>query len=211
MRLLQAFALSLISVLGMVSQAHADEAAAIRKLTQLLSQAETMTARFTQTTLDASGSSLQEASGEMMLKRPGQFRWHTDAPMEQLLVSDGKQAWLYDPDLEQVTVQTMDQRLTHTPALLLSGDITSIRESFQVEYTAGRNGLDDFVLLPKGHDSLFDTLRLSFKNGALNDMQLVDGIGQRTNIVFESVRMNAPVADSEFKFDIPPGVDVIQE
>lgn len=210
MRLLQTFVLALATVLGITTQAHANEAAAVQQLTQLLNQAQTMTARFTQVTLDASGSSLQEASGQMVLKRPGQFRWHTDAPMEQLLVSDGKQAWLYDPDLEQVTVQAMDQRLTHTPALLLSGDTTSIRESFRIDHKS-QGSLADFVLTPKGKDTLFDTLRLSFRNGVLNDMQLIDSIGQRTNITFDNVRMNTPVANSEFTFDIPPGVDVIQE
>ncbi len=29
----------------------------------------------------------------------------------------------YDPDLEQVTVQAVDQRLSQTPALLLSGEV----------------------------------------------------------------------------------------
>src|SRR5690606_41802687 len=35
------------------------------------------------------------------LKRPRKFRWHTDPPLEQLLISDGEKIWLYDPDLEQ--------------------------------------------------------------------------------------------------------------
>src|SRR5690606_28441020 len=102
----------------------ADNASAAKRLSELLSQSQTLTGKFSQLTLDASGTNLQESTGEMFLKRPGQFRWHTDPPLEQLLVSDGKQVWLYDPDLEQVTIQQLDQRLTHTPALLLSGDVS---------------------------------------------------------------------------------------
>ena len=45
----------------------------------------------------------------------------------------------------------------------------------------------------------------------LNDMQLIDSIGQRTNILFLNVKMNEPVDDGQFTFDIPEGADVIQE
>lgn len=161
-------------------------------------------------TLDASGTQLQETAGQLALKRPGMFRWHTDQPMEQLLVSNGEKVWLYDPDLEQVTIQTLDQRLTHTPALLLSGDVSQIRENFEIDYKEG-GSVVDFILKPKAKDSLFDSLRLSFRNRVLNDMQLIDSIGQRTNILFLNVKMNEPVEDHLFTFDIPEGADVIQE
>lgn len=188
----------------------ADDDAAVQRLTQLLNQAQTITARFSQLTLDGSGTQLQETAGQLALKRPGLFRWHTDAPMEQLLVSNGEKVWLYDPDLEQVTIQTLDQRLTHTPALLLSGDISQIRENFEISYKEG-GSVVDFILKPKSKDSLFDSLRLSFRSGVLNDMQLVDSIGQRTNILFLNVKMNESLDDRQFSFDIPEGADVIQE
>ncbi|WP_028238865.1 outer membrane lipoprotein chaperone LolA [Stutzerimonas azotifigens] len=187
----------------------AQDASAAR-LTQLLQQADTLTARFSQLSLDASGTQLQETAGEIALKRPGQFRWHTDEPMEQLLVSDGKKVWLYDPDLEQVTIQTLDQRLTHTPALLLSGDVSQISENFAISHKES-SGVVDFTLQPKGNDTLFDSLRLSFRNGVINDMQLIDSVGQRTNILFNSVKMNEPLAAGLFTFEIPEGADVIAE
>lgn len=201
----------LVSVLSMTSLfAQADEDAAVQRLTGLLNQAQTISARFSQLTLDGTGTQLQETAGQLVLKRPGLFRWHTDAPMEQLLVSNGEKVWLYDPDLEQVTIQTLDQRLTHTPALLLSGDVSQIRENFAISHNEGGNVVD-FILKPKSKDSLFDSLRLSFRGNVLNDMQLVDSIGQRTNILFLNVQMNEAVDDGLFSFEIPPGADVIQE
>lgn len=205
------FRMLLLSVLSLTClNAVADDSAAVKRLTELLSQAQTITARFSQLTLDGSGSQLQETAGELSLKRPGLFRWHTDAPQEQLLVSNGKQVWLYDPDLEQVTIQKMDQRLTHTPALLLSGDLSKISESFDISYKEAGNVVD-FTLKPKSKDTLFDNLRLSFRSGVVNDMQLIDSIGQRTNILFLNVKMNQPIKDSEFTFEVPKGADVIQE
>ncbi|OLU17007.1 MULTISPECIES: outer membrane lipoprotein chaperone LolA [unclassified Pseudomonas] len=208
MRLIRLMLLAVLTTASLF--AHADDEAAVKRLTELLNQAQTITARFSQLSLDGSGTQLQETAGELALKRPGLFRWHTDEPMEQLLVSDGKQVWLYDPDLEQVTIQSLDQRLTHTPALLLSGDVSQIRENFEITFKEGGNVVD-FILKPKSKDTLFDSLRLSFRNGVLNDMQLIDSIGQRTNILFMSVKMNQPLDDKQFSFEIPEGADVIQE
>ena len=209
---MRTFRMLLIALLGFASfslQA-ATEQVAIERLTTLLNQAQTISGRFSQLTLDGSGTQLQETSGEMALKRPGQFRWHTDAPMEQWLVSNGEQIWLYDPDLEQVTIQKMDQRLTHTPALLLSGDVSQIAESFEITLKEG-GSVVDFILKPKAADSLFESLRLSFRNGVINDMQLIDNVGQRTNILFLGVKMNPPIPASQFTFEVPEGADVIQD
>ena len=208
MRLIRMLLLTVVSLSSMC--ALADETVAVQKLTQLLNQAQTITARFSQLTLDGGGTQLQETAGQLALKRPELFRWHTDEPMEQLLVSNGEKVWLYDPDLEQVTIQTLDQRLTHTPALLLSGDVSKISENFEISHKEGGNVID-FILKPKSKDSLFDSLRLSFRDSVLNDMQLIDSIGQRTNILFLNVKMNEPLDDKQFSFDIPAGADVIQE
>ncbi|MDH4582604.1 outer membrane lipoprotein chaperone LolA [Pseudomonas sp. BN415] len=201
----------MVAVLGLAAlNVHADDKVAISRLTEMLNKAQTISGRFSQLTLDGSGTQLQETSGELSLKRPGLFRWHTDAPMEQLLVSNGEKVWLYDPDLQQVTIQTLDQRLTHTPALLLSGDVSKISENFDITHKEGGDVVD-FILKPKAKDTLFDTLRLSFRNGVINDMQLIDSVGQRTNILFLGVKMNQAIDAAQFNFKIPEGADVIQE
>ncbi|MNF39152.1 Outer-membrane lipoprotein carrier protein precursor [compost metagenome] len=201
----------MVAVLGLAAlQVQADDTAAVSRLTEMLNKAQTITGRFSQLTLDGSGTQLQETSGELSLKRPGLFRWHTDAPMEQLLVSNGEKVWLYDPDLQQVTIQTLDQRLTHTPALLLSGDVSKISENFEISHKEGGDVVD-FILKPKAKDTLFDTLRLSFRNGVINDMQLIDSVGQRTNILFLGIKMNQAIDTAQFNFKVPEGADVIQE
>ena len=190
--------------------ADTDQESAAKRLNELLSAANTMSATFSQMTLSSNGSSLQETTGQVTLQRPGMFRWHTDAPLEQVLVSNGKKIWLYDPDLEQVTIQALDQRLTHTPALLLSGDVSTLSENFSISWQEGST-VDDFVLSPKASDTMFETLRLSFRDGVINDMQLNDPIGQPTNILFQGVKLNEPVDAGQFNFTIPEGVDVISE
>ncbi|MGP6418566.1 outer membrane lipoprotein chaperone LolA [Pseudomonas putida] len=200
----------LLPVLALTTfTAHADDKD-VARLTQLLETSKTLTANFSQLTLDGSGTQLQETTGEMTLQRPGLFYWHTKAPNEQTMVSDGKKVTLWDPDLEQATIKKLDERLTQTPALLLSGDVSKISQSFDITAKEA-GGVIDFTLKPKTKDTLFDNLRLSFRNGLLNDMQLIDSVGQRTNILFTGVKANEAVPASKFKFDIPKGADVIQE
>ncbi|MDD1012169.1 outer membrane lipoprotein chaperone LolA [Pseudomonas rubra] len=202
MLLVSAMALSSASAIA----ADADAA----RLTQLLDKSRTISANFSQLTLDGTGTQLQETTGQMAVQRPGLFYWHTDAPQEQVVVSDGKNVTLWDPDLEQATIKKLDQRLTETPALLLSGDVSKISQSFDI--TSKEQGeVMDFVLKPKTKDTLFDSLRLSFRRGLVNDMQLIDSVGQRTNILFTGVKANENIPASKFKFDIPKGADVISE
>lgn len=201
----------LVLITGLVQAAPSTEPnASVQRLSELLGRAQTLSGRFSQLSLDSSGTRLQETRGDMSLKRPGLFRWHTDKPMEQLLVSNGEKVWLYDPDLQQVTVRKLDKRLTHTPALLLSGSLSSINENFEVSHREVGE-IADFVLKPRAKDSLFDSLRLSFREGVINDMQLIDNVGQRTNIQFSGVKLNPPLAPNLFGFEIPPGTDVIAE
>jgi outer membrane lipoprotein-sorting protein len=57
---------------------------------------------------------------------------------EQTMVSDGKKVTLWDPDLEQATIKKLDERLTQTPALLLSGDVSKISQSFDISARSRR-------------------------------------------------------------------------
>ncbi|MFK7605699.1 MULTISPECIES: outer membrane lipoprotein chaperone LolA [unclassified Pseudomonas] len=189
--------------------AHAD-AQDVTRLSQLLEKSKTITANFSQLTLDGSGTQLQETKGEMSVQRPGLFYWHTEAPQEQTMISDGQKVTLWDPDLEQATIKKLDQRLTQTPALLLSGDVSKISESFDISSKQAGEVME-FILKPKTKDTLFDSLNLSFRNGMINNMRLVDSVGQRTDILFSGVKANEPIPASKFKFVIPKGADVIQE
>lgn len=63
----------LLPVLALTTlSAHAGEKD-VARLTQLLGGSQTLTARFSQLTLDGSGTQLQETAGDMALQRPGLF------------------------------------------------------------------------------------------------------------------------------------------
>ncbi|SFX04097.1 outer membrane lipoprotein chaperone LolA [Marinospirillum alkaliphilum] len=183
---------------------------AVKRLHDLLQQMQSLEGRFEQLTQDARGQRLQESSGVMRLQKPGRFFWETERPYPQVLVSDGSTLWVYDPDLEQVTVQALDQRVASTPALILSGESTDLTEHFRINQT--RSGTDEeFRLVPRGADSLFEVLRLYFVDGRIRALQLEDSLGQSTRVELYIEQYNQPMAAHHFTFEIPAGVDVIQE
>ncbi|MDI5922892.1 outer membrane lipoprotein chaperone LolA [Halomonas sp. LR5S13] len=199
---------ALTMTLAMPMSALASEGA--ERLADILEPLDTYVADFEQQILDGSGQRLQEARGRMWLSRPGKFRWEVDAPYEQLVISAGEEVTLYDPDLEQATVQALDQRVTHTPALLLSGSADELTGSYDVTRRQ-QGGSETFTLVPKDGDTLFEELQMTFRGEALDLLQMTDSTGQRTAIEFDNVRMNEPLDDSRFTFEIPEGTDVIRD
>lgn len=186
----------------------ADDAA--ERLTERLDPLESYQASFEQQILDGSGDRLQSARGEMWLSRPGLLRWEVDAPYSQIVVSDGDDVYLYDPDLEQVTIQAMDDRVTHTPALLLSGSASDLTDSYEVFYEQD-DGDDVFTLVPISADTLFEELSMVFDADTLTELWMMDSTGQRTSITFSDITSNGNIDRSQFVFDIPEGTDVIRE
>ena len=183
---------------------------AAQSLGQQLGEQTNIEADFVQYVLDASGSRLQETHGHMVLAQPNQFWWKTEDPFAQLLVSNGHLLWVYDEDLEQVTVQTLDQRTTNTPALLLSGNGADIGAEFDVVMKRGDNGLVFYRLTPKDPESLYQTLRLNFKDNQLLEMQLEDSMHQKTSLSFSNMVFNPQLEEGLFEFVIPKNTDLIE-
>ncbi|CEP37020.1 MULTISPECIES: outer membrane lipoprotein chaperone LolA [Halomonadaceae] len=198
------------SALGLTfgAPAFADDAA--ERLTERLDPLERYQADFEQQILDGSGERMQSARGQMWLSRPGMLRWEVEAPYSQTVVSDGEDVYMYDPDLEQVTVQEMDDRVTHTPALLLSGSVDDLAESYEVFYEQDE-GDDVFTLVPISADTLFEELSMVFEGEELSELWMMDSTGQRTSITFSNITLNGDIAPDMFDFEIPEGTDVIRE
>ena len=86
-------------------------------LAQDLNTLHTLTAYFHQRTF-ANHRLLSQASGQMALSKPGNFRWETQVPFKQLIIADGHQVWIADIELEQVTLQSQQATLKGAPAFL---------------------------------------------------------------------------------------------
>lgn len=201
----------LFSLLLMMACGTALAQQAAEELVRLLAPVRSFQANFVQSVIDAKGNRLQDALGEIKVKRPNLFYWKTDPPLEQVIVSDGREIWIYDPDLEQVTVKPLQEDIQNTPALLLSGEVKDLEKSYRIERIPAQGERKQFRLVPKGNDSLFELLVLLFQDEHLVEMRLLDSLGQSTLISFANVRLNEEIPAATFEFQIPPGVDLFRE
>lgn len=207
-------ALVLVALFGLTAHAaNASESSkdAAGKLASLLRSYQSYQADFIQIVVNESGNRVQETRGALKAKRPGLFYWETSAPLSQFIVSNGETVEVYDPDLEQVTIHRLDERVQTTPALLLSGEVDNLAETYEVSRKAIGDNTREFTLEPRSPDSLFVSLRLSFFKGELQEMRMQDSLGQISILSFNDIRLNQTVEDSAFSLEYPEGVDIIRD
>lgn len=200
------WSLALIFLTPLAQAAPAETGAA--RVEQFLHGLQSFEANFSQRLTDKSGRILDESSGRLAIQRPNRFRWDYQAPAEQVIVADGKRIWLYDPELEQVTVRRLDDTLSATPAMLLSGD-GKLQDNFKVVRSKRENNVDWVTLEPVRPDTDFKSVTLGFVGAELRHMQLADKLNQTTSLEFADMQSNKPLDPQRFTFTPPPGTDVI--
>ncbi|HZX81748.1 MAG TPA: outer membrane lipoprotein chaperone LolA [Lysobacter sp.] len=171
---------------------------------------KTLDGRFTQQVFDARGKLKESSGGRVALAAPRQFRWEYAKPYPQQIVADGKTVWIYEPDLQQVTKRPQGAEERSSPLAALT-DPSKLDAQFVVQESGKANGLEWITLTPKGDGSSagFRTAKLGFGPQGLARMQVVDQLGQRTDIAFSGWKRNAALPAATFRFTPPKGVDVI--
>jgi outer membrane lipoprotein carrier protein len=169
-----------------------------------------MDGQFSQQVFDSKGQRKESSSGRVALSAPNLFRWEYVKPAPQLIVADGKAVWVYDPDLTQVTTRPQGEEEQNSPLTALT-DPAKLERDFILKDAGSREGLSWLEILPKrGEEAGFRNARLGFNAGnALVRMEIVDALGQRTDIRFSGWKRNPTFAADTFRFVTPKGVDVV--
>jgi outer membrane lipoprotein carrier protein len=201
-------------------------------LARFLRETHSGTAHFTQvvTSPPKSGTAGQKQtphqrtqSGTFAFKRPGQFRFDYQAPFAQTIVADGTTLWLYDADLNQVTARPQTQMLASTPAALIATatDLKVLKRDYVLtNESAQSDGLQWIKALPKpsgdGSSGTLQSVRVGLKTGSdgipvLAALDILDSLGQRSQMTFSAFEVNTAIAPSRFRFTPPPGADVVRD
>jgi outer membrane lipoprotein carrier protein len=153
--------------------------------------------------------------GHLLVKKPGKMRWDYTSPEQKQFVSDGVKMYSYIPEDKQVIVASVppDDSAT-TPALFLAGkgsltrDFTASLADAPAGMPPGARGLK---LVPKTRQQDYDWLMLVVDPAtlAIRGLQTVDAQGGMSTFFFANLKENTGVADKEFAFKIPRGVDVV--
>ncbi|MFU8815928.1 MAG: outer membrane lipoprotein chaperone LolA [Pseudomonadales bacterium] len=176
-------------------------------LVERLQEVAVYAADFTQSVYGLRGELLERSEGYVRLQRP-QFKWVVNEPYPQVLVTEGEYLKLYDPDLEQLTIRPLEEALRDTPVSLLTQEAVVLGENFNVMRIADGRG-QSFVIEPTAPDTLYREILLHFNAAGLSGLDILDHLGQRTEIRFDPVPADEAIGDDEFTLEVPPGTDVI--
>lgn len=175
-----------------------------------LDKLDSFQADFQQILTNERGEILETSSGQVYMQNPGRYRWEYTQPYSQLLITDSTTLWIYDKDLQQVTIRDISQAIDDTPAAIISGK-KNIDENFVMVNMGVIEGFDWIELTPRDVDSQYQSIRIGFDRNNLGMMILHDTLGQITRIDFHNPERNKRLGGPLFTFEIPEGVDVIDE
>jgi len=162
------------------------------------------------------GNGMERAeAGTLWLKKPGKMRWEYRSPREKLFLSDGKDAWFYIPGDRQVRktpVRKLDD--LRSPLGFLLGKTKLEKElqglSLAADITPSVAG--DTVLrgIPKSMADRVSQVILEIAPGNWFRRIVVEEVdGSQTEFSFQDPKENVQVADSQFRFVPPAGVETI--
>lgn len=171
------------------------------------------TADFDQESILKAMAVTDTASGRMMVRQPGKMRWEYLVPDPQTIITDGNDLWVYRPEENQVMVGK-------APALFGGGkgagflsDIKTIRKNFQITLEPS-DDLDLFRLKLVPNRSTVDlmALYLDIAQHTFDLIQIttVNVYGDETRIQLKNFDFNAAPPEALFRFEVPPGADVVQ-
>jgi len=153
--------------------------------------------------------------GRLLIKKPGKMRWEYAVPEEKTFVSDGVKLYSYIPKDKQVIVASVppqDQATTPTLFLAGKGNLTRDFTASIVPAPPGMPaGSQALKLVPKTKQRDYDWLILVVEPETLNlrGLVTVDAQGGKSSFSFLNLKQNIGIADKEFTFKIPRGVDVV--
>ncbi len=165
------------------------------------------TAKFTQTYRSgALGRAIVE-TGTVKVKRPSRMLFQYVAPDKKLFVADGGSYYFYVPRDKQVMVQNQRGDKRATARILAEGRLLDHFKCVGEEAdTLGRK----LILAPIEKDA--NVTRIAVVLDAqlrLLAFEIQDAEGSTSRMVFDAFRENVGLKDSEFRFDVPKGVEVI--
>ena len=153
----------------------------------------------------------QSVEGQVKIKKPGKMRWVYEAPEKQILISNENTLWLYVPEEEQATKVPVESIYSsNTPALFLAGK-GKLTQAFNVESVSQEKQNIIVTLIPKSAEQGLAKLVLlaDKKNYQITGSTVYDKLGNKTAILFNRIRINQEIPESQFQLKTPPSVEIL--
>lgn len=194
-----------LSIPVFAADPRADAKALARKVDERYNAMRTLRMDFTEQ-LATAGVQKRE-SGVLELKKPGRMRWDYKQPQPKLFVSDGKTAYFYIPGERQARkgpIKKLDDLQSPLRYLLGKSRIADELEGLKLE----GNVLSG---TPKHLKDRVEKVELGITPEGLIQRIVIEEIdGTRTEFAFSNIQENVAIADPQFKFVPPPGIEMVE-
>lgn len=192
---IQYFAVTAFALIGLVSSAHAQTAAAdIQKAENYLRNLDTVKAEFIQKAYNGA-----RLSGTFYLDRPGKLRFEYNE-VDDFIVADGVFIYFYDSELKEQT----NAPIGHTLADFLLRDDLKLRDDVTVQNISNENGFKTITITETG-DPGAGSVKLFFSEEpyALRMWQVTDAAGLTTEIMLRDMQQDVVLPSRLFAYFKP--------
>ena len=177
------------------------------ELSTLLNRTSVFSGQFSQLVFDNKSQLIEEASGDVVFKKPHFFKWIYQAPHQNQIIGDGEIVYIYDPDLSQVIMSRFSQSKSNNPANIFF--LNNLEESFKVTKIL----IDDEVWYrckSKLKDIDYQSIEISFNKDKIKAMKVIDGLQNKIIINFVNISYSTDIDEASFLFNVPDNVEVIK-
>jgi outer membrane lipoprotein carrier protein len=177
----------------------------LKGVEQHYNRAKTLQVHFVESYM-VQGRARKSESGELTLRKPGRMRWDYTAPAGKLFVSDGKDVYLYTPDahrVEKTKLRASDDMRAPLAFLLGKLDFAKDFRDFEIR-PEGMN----YLIAAKAKSDKLQYEKIQMLVTADYQIQRLVIDGQDLSILtfqLDGEKMNPPVDDALFKFQMPAG------
>jgi len=205
-----------------------DTATHVKRFEAMYRGARTLQATFLER-YSENGHIVRTEAGVAYFRRPGKMRWEYQSPEKNLFLVDGKTAWFYVPRDHTVTrVPAKQSEDWRTPLALLAGEMKLSRICARVDLANGEKPQKDgdvvLSCLPKGSETKADQTAGNDALQAKRDTLIFEVAQETSELVrivvrgsggvdiefqFKDWQFDPPVPDSFFRFEVPPGVAIV--
>ena len=205
------FALWVSLALVPLQAADIDLNSLLKGIEQRYDRAKTLQVQFNEA-YSVQGRARKNEAGALTLRKPGRMRWDYTTPSGKLFLSDGKDVYLYTPETHKVErTKLKASEDMHAPIAFLLGKLDFSKE-FR-DFSVKPDG-ENFLITAKAKtDQLpYTRIEMLVRPDYAIQRLVVDGQdGSILTFQFTGEKLNPPVNDALFKFQMPAGATLVTE
>jgi outer membrane lipoprotein carrier protein len=188
--------------------------AALDRAVAAYAKVQSLRATFDQSLANPITGRSASAKGELLVKRPGRISVRFTEPAGDRIVSDGEYVWIYLPSgAPGQVIRTRADAAEGTGMDVSTELLTAPRAKFEIAdngaATVGGRATRIVSLTPRSPRNYSRArLWIDDKDGVVRQLELTENSGVVRTLTFRTIQLNAKIAASAFKFDVPKGAKV---